>query len=52
MATALVVLFFAGIVANAAPWMSWCIFGIGVAFFAVGCARAFSRSLYGGEIET
>ena len=52
MATALVVLFFAGIVADAAPWMSWSIFATGVAFFAIGCARAFSRSLYGGEIRT
>ena len=52
MATALVVLFFAGIVADATAWMSWCIFAVGVAFFAIGCARAFSRSLYGGQIET
>jgi hypothetical protein len=52
MATALVVLFFAGIATNASPWLSWSIFGTGAAFFAIGCARAFSRSMYGGEIET
>jgi len=52
MATALVVLFFAGVVANATPWLSWSIFGVGAAFFAIGCARAFARSMYGGEIET
>ena len=51
MATALVVLFFAGIVTNATPWLSWSIFGIGAAFFAIGCARAFARTLYGGELE-
>ena len=52
MATALVVLFFAGVVANAPPWLSWSIFGVGTAYFAVGCARAFAPSLYAGEIET
>ncbi|HWE28244.1 MAG TPA: hypothetical protein VHB97_09595 [Polyangia bacterium] len=52
MATALVVLFFAGIATNAAAWLSWCIFAVGVAFFAIGCARAFARTMYGGEIET
>jgi hypothetical protein len=51
MSTALVVLFFAAVVTNVAPWMSWCIFAVGAAFFAIGCARAFSRSMYGGEIE-
>jgi len=51
MATALVVLFFAGIVTNATPWLSWSIFGIGAAFFAIGCARAFAHSMYGGELE-
>ena len=51
MATALVVLFFAGVVANATPWLSWSIFGIGAAFFAIGCARAFVGSMYGGEIR-
>jgi hypothetical protein len=51
MSTALVVLFFIGIVAGAAPWLSWSIFGVGAAFFAIGCARAFSRSLYGGEVR-
>jgi hypothetical protein len=51
MSTVLVLLFFVGVVANAAQWMTWGIFGIAVAFFAIGCARAFARSLYGGEIE-
>jgi len=51
MATALVVLFFAGIAANATPWLSWSIFAVGVAYFAIGCARAFARSMYGGELE-
>ncbi len=51
MATALVVLFFAGIVTGSSPWLSWCIFGVGAAFFAIGCARAFSRSMYGGELD-
>lgn len=50
MATALVVLFFAAIVSNGAPWMSWGIFGVGAAFFVIGCARAFS-SFYAGEIR-
>jgi hypothetical protein len=49
MATALVVLFFAGVVAGAAPWLAWSIFAAGAAFFAIGCARAFSRSMYAGE---
>jgi hypothetical protein len=51
MATALVVLFFAGIAANASPVVSWLTFAVGVAFFAIGCARAFGRSMYGGELE-
>jgi hypothetical protein len=51
MSTVLAVLFFVGVAANAAGWMSWGIFGVAVAFFAIGCARAFSRSMYGGEIE-
>lgn len=51
MSTALVVLFFAGIAANAAAWMSWSIFGVAVAFFGIGCARAFVRSLYSDELE-
>ncbi len=51
MAVALVVLFFAGIVTNATPWLSWSIFAVGVLFFAVGCGRAFARSMYGGELE-
>ena len=51
MSTALVVLFFAGVAANAAAWMSWSIFGVAVAFFAVGCARAFAKSLYSNELE-
>lgn len=51
MATALVVLSFVGIVSNAAPWLSWSIFGVGAAFFAIGCARAFAKTLYGGELE-
>jgi hypothetical protein len=51
MATALVVLFFASMATGAPPSLSWCIFGVGAAFFAVGCARAFSRGMYGGELE-
>ena len=51
MATALVVLFFAAIATGAPAWLSWCSFGVGAAFFAVGCARAFARSLYAGELE-
>ena|SRR5437868_2481097 len=51
MATALVVLFFIGIVANASPLLSWSLFGVGTAFFAIGCARAFARTMYGGELE-
>mgnify|MGYP001547371122 FL=1 len=51
MSTALVVLFFIAVVAGASPWLSWAIFGVGAAFFAVGSARAFSRSLYGGELH-
>jgi len=51
MATALVVLFFAGIVTNASPSLSWMTFAVGVAFFAIGCARAFTRSLWGGDLE-
>ena len=50
MATLLVLLFFGGVVADAAPWLSWSIFGVGTAFFALGCGRAFSRSMYAGEI--
>ena len=51
MATALVVLFFAGIATNATPWLSWSIFAIGALFFAAGCGRAFARSMYAGELE-
>jgi hypothetical protein len=52
MATGLAVLFFAAVVANVTPWMSWSLFGIGAAFFAIGCARAFfPSSMYGGELE-
>jgi hypothetical protein len=51
MALGLVVLFFAAMVANASPVLSWLIFGVGAAFFAIGCARAFSGSMYGGELE-
>ncbi|MGZ3441963.1 MAG: hypothetical protein ACXVDD_20725 [Polyangia bacterium] len=51
MSTVLVLLFFVGVLANAAPWLSWGMFGIAVAFFAIGCGRAFSKSMYGGEIE-
>ena len=51
MATALVVLFFASMATGAKPAFSWCIFGVGAAFFAVGCARAFAGSMYGGELE-
>ena len=50
MSLALVVLFFASMVANANPVLSWCIFGVGAAFFAVGCARAFSGSMYAGDL--
>ena len=49
MSTALVVLFFAGVVASAAPWLTWSIFAAGAAFFAIGCARAFSRTMYAGD---
>ena len=51
MATALVVLFFAGLASGASAALSWCIFGVGAAFFAVGCARAFAPAMYGGELE-
>jgi hypothetical protein len=51
MATALVVLFFVSIATGGNAVLSWCIFGVGAAFFAVGCARAFSPSMYGGELE-
>lgn len=50
MSTALVVLFFAGVVAGAAPWLTWAIFAMGAGFFAIGCARAFSRSMYAGDL--
>ncbi|HEY2749035.1 MAG TPA: hypothetical protein VGL86_30650 [Polyangia bacterium] len=49
MSTGLVVLFFAAIVAGVMPWLAWSIFAAGAAFFAIGCARAFSRSLYAGD---
>jgi hypothetical protein len=49
MATALVVLFFAAVVTSVAPWLAWSIFAVGVLFFAIGCARAFSPSLYAGD---
>jgi hypothetical protein len=49
MASALIALFFAGIVGGAASWLSWSIFAVGVAFFAIGCARAFSPSLYADD---
>ena len=51
MATLLVVIFFVGIITGVAPWLAWSIFAIGVAFFAIGCARAFSRSMYAGDLE-
>jgi hypothetical protein len=51
MSVAMVVLFFAAIVTNATPWLTWCTFGVGAAFFAVGCARAFSPSMYAGDLE-
>src|SRR3954464_15337168 len=44
MSTALAVLFFGAMAANAAAWLSWSIFAIAVAFFGVGCARAFGRT--------
>jgi hypothetical protein len=50
MSAALVALFFAGVVANVPPWLSWSIFAVSVAFFAIGCARAFSSNMYGGEL--
>ena len=51
MSAALVAVFFSGVVVNAAPWLCWSIFAIAVAFFATGCARAFSPSLQGGELR-
>ena len=51
MATALAVLFFSAVAANAAGWMSWSIFAVAAAFFAIGCARAFGPSMYGGQVE-
>ncbi len=51
MSAALVALFFAGVVTNAAGWLSWSLFAIAVAFFAMGCARAFSPSMAGGELR-
>ncbi len=51
MAAALVLLFFVGVVAGATPWLAWSIFGVGVAFFAIGCGRALSPSMYGGELR-
>jgi hypothetical protein len=49
MASGLIALFFAGVVAGIAPWLAWSIFAVGAMFFAIGCARAFSRSLYAGD---
>ncbi|HXU71268.1 MAG TPA: hypothetical protein VN947_18165 [Polyangia bacterium] len=49
MSVGLVILFFAGIVGGAAPWFAWSIFAVGALFFAVGCARAFSASMYAGD---
>ena len=49
MSTALVILFFAGVITGAAPWLAWSIFTIAVLFFAIGCARAFSPSMYAGD---
>jgi hypothetical protein len=51
MSAGLVVIFFSGVVANAAPWLAWSIFAIAVAFFAMGCARAFSPSMAAGELR-
>jgi hypothetical protein len=51
MSAALVAVFFGGVVANAAPWLCWSMFAIAVAFFAIGCARAFSPSMAAGELR-
>jgi hypothetical protein len=51
MACGLTALFFAGVVADATPWLCWTVFAIAVLFFAIGCARAFARTLSGGEIR-
>ena len=52
MAVALVVLFFAAMATGANAVLSWCIFFVAAAFFAIGCARAFAGSMYAGELES
>ena len=51
MAVGLVVLFFIAMATGANPVLSWLIFAVGAAYFAIGCARAFAGSMYGGELE-
>jgi hypothetical protein len=51
MAVGLVVIAVVGLFSGATPWLSWSIFGVGAGFFAIGCARALSPSMYGGELE-
>jgi hypothetical protein len=49
MSAGLVGLFFAGVLSGMGAWLSWSIFGVAVAFLAIGAARTFGHNFYGGE---